>query len=98
MSADAWEELLDRLEQEAERILAAPDGAVETHELPPWTPPPAPLPAHLADRVRRVIDRQRAAMDRVRHEIDGVRQHLGAVGRVPAPREPDAPAYLDVDG
>ncbi|WP_431806830.1 hypothetical protein [Microbacterium paraoxydans] len=97
MSAE-WDELLDRMEQDAERILAAPDGTLDAHQLPPWTPPATPLPAHLAERARRVIDRQRAAMDRVRGERDGLRQHLGAVNRVPAPREPDAPAYLDVDG
>ena len=57
MTDEDWATLLDRLEADADRILAAPAGAVEVHDIIPW-----------------------------------------AVRRVPAPRPPDAPAYLDVDG
>ncbi|MCT1477846.1 hypothetical protein [Microbacterium sp. p3-SID336] len=98
MSAEHWEQLLDRMEEDANRILDAPEGTAAAHDLQPWTQPETPLPAHLADRARAVIDRQRAAMDRTRTDLDGLRQHLGAVRRVPAPQPPDAPAYLDVDG
>lgn len=98
MTDDDWGALLDRLEADAERILAAPAGAVEVHDVIPWAPPSTPLPAHLADRARTVIDRQHAAMARARSELEGLRQHLGAVRRVPAPRPPDAPAYVDIDG
>ena len=98
MTDEDWATLLDRLEADADRILAAPAGAVEVHDIIPWTPPSSPPPPHLADRARAVIDRQHAAMERARSELEGLRQHLGAVRRVPAPRPPDAPAYLDVDG
>ncbi|MDH5167768.1 hypothetical protein P5X63_16385 [Microbacterium sp. RD02] len=98
MTDEDWAALLDRLEADADRILAAPAGAVEVHDIIPRAPSSSPLPPHLADRARAVIDRQHAAMERARSELDGLRQHLGAVRRVPAPRPPDAPAYLDVDG
>lgn len=98
MTDDDWSALLDRLEADADRILAAPPGAVEVHDIVPWAPPPTPLPAHLAARARAVIDRQHEAMARARSELEGLRQHLGAVRRIPAPRTPDAPAFLDVDG
>ena len=98
MSDEDWSGLLDRLEEDAERVLAAAPGTLDAHAVLPWTPPDNPLPAHLAERARRVVERQRAAMDRASAELDGLRQHLGAVRMVPAPRDPDAPAYLDVDG
>lgn len=98
MTDEDWAALLDRLEADADRIIAAPAGAVEVHDIIPWAPSSSPLPPHLADRARAVIDRQHAAMERARSELEGLRQHLGAVRRVPAPRSPDAPAYLDVDG
>ena len=99
MSADEeWTALLDRLELDADRILAAAPGTADTAVIDPWTPPAAPLPVGLADRARHVVERQRLAMERARTDLDGLRQHLGAVDRIPGTRRPDAPAYLDVDG
>ncbi|MDF2509807.1 MAG: hypothetical protein K0Q52_3666 [Microbacterium sp.] len=102
MSADdvaaEWTELLERLELDADRILAAAPGTADTAVIEPWTPPAAPLPVDLADRARRVVERQRLAMERARADLDDLRQHLGAVGRIPGTRNADAPAFLDVDG
>lgn len=98
MSLDEWTAMLDRLEQEAERILAAAPGAAADADLVPWAPPSTPLPPALADRARHVIDLQRAAMERARTDLDGLRRHLGAVSRVPSTRRPEEPTYLDVDG
>ncbi|MFS0892952.1 hypothetical protein [Microbacterium sp. 179-I 3D3 NHS] len=98
MSADDWARLLDRLEDDADRILDAESGTVDAMALPPWTTPAAPLPPELADRAQRVIARQRAAMDRVRAEQDRLRPHLEAVSRVPPARQPDTPVYLDRNG
>lgn len=98
MSVDEWTALLDRLEQDADRILAAAPGTAEASDIAPWTPPDTPLPPELADRARSVVERQRAAMDRTRADLDDLRQHLGAVRRVPGARQGDAPAYLDVNG
>ena len=98
MTLDEWTALLDRLEQEAEQILAAAPGNAADTDLAPWMPPSTPLPPALADRARRVIDLPRAAMDRARSDLEGSRRHLGAVSRVPGTRRPEEPAYLDVDG
>lgn len=98
MSVDEWTALLDRLEQDAERILSAAPGTADAADLSPWTPPATPLPPALADRARRVVELQRAAMDRARTDLDGLRQHLGALSRIPNTRRTDAPAFLDVDG
>jgi hypothetical protein len=95
---DEWTALLDRLELDADRILAAAPGTADTAVIEPWTPPSTPLPVHLADRARRVVERQRLAMERARTDLDDLRQHLGAVDRIPGTRRPDAPAFLDVDG
>lgn len=102
MSADEWTALLDRLEEDAGRILdaeqgAAEAGAAEADIVRSWTPPAAPLPAHLAERAQRVIALQRAAMSRARAELDELRPHLEAVRRVPADAN-DTPAYLDTNG
>ncbi|MEU4016724.1 hypothetical protein AB0E56_15790 [Microbacterium sp. NPDC028030] len=98
MSIDEWTALLDRLEEDADRILAAAPGTADAADLLPWSPPATPLPAALADRARAVVERQRSAMDRTRADLDDLRQHLGAVRRIPSTARPDAPAYLDVDG
>lgn len=98
MSVDEWTALLDRLEDDAERILAAAPGTADAADLAPWTPPAAPLPPVLAERAREVVELQRAAMERTRTDLDGLRQHLGAVSRIPGTRRPEEPAYLDVDG
>lgn len=98
MSADEWTALLDRLEDDAERILAAAPGTADAVDIQPWAPPATPLPPDLADRARLVVERQRAAMERTRADLDDLRQHLGAVRRVPSARQDDAPAYLDVNG
>jgi hypothetical protein len=97
MSADEWTALLDRLEEDAGRILDADPGAAEAEIVRSWTPPAAPLPPHLADRAQRVIALQRAAMSRARAELDDLRPHLEAVRRIPADAH-DAPAYLDTNG
>lgn len=104
MSTDAtveWESLLDRLEEEAERMLAAgPDHLADTVDADDlsWTAPAASLPPHLADRAQRVVRLQRSAMERAQADMGELRRHLHALGRVPADRRPDAPAYLDVNG
>ncbi|AZH77741.1 MULTISPECIES: hypothetical protein [Microbacterium] len=98
MSTDEWTALLDRLEEDARRVLAAAPGAAEIVDLAPWTPPSTPLPPGMVDRARAVIELQRSAMDRARGDLDDVRQHLGALTRIPGTRSADAPAYLDVDG
>ncbi|WAA67052.1 hypothetical protein [Microbacterium oxydans] len=98
MSSDEWTALLDRLEEDAERILAAAPGSADAADILPWTPPSTPLPPDLAERARLVVELQRAAMERTRTDLDDLRQHLVAVRRVPGPRQPDAPAYLDVNG
>lgn len=98
MSTDEWTTLLDQLEADAERILAAEPGSPDAPEVLPWTAPSAPLPPHLADRARRVLDLQHSAMTRTRDDLDTLRQHLGAVRLVPGSRRPEEPAYLDVDG
>lgn len=97
-NTDEWTELLDRLELDADRILASTPETADTAVIEPWTPPTTPLPVHLADRARRVVERQRLAMERTRADLDDLRQHLGAVDRIPGTRRPDAPAFLDVDG
>lgn len=93
-----WADLLDRLELDADRILAAAPGTTDTAVIGPWTPPSAPLPPALADRARHVIERQRLAMERARTDLEDLRQHLVVVDRIPGIRRPDAPAFLDVDG
>ena len=98
MSVDEWTAMLDRLEHDAERILAAAPGTADAADLSPWTPPSTPLPPALADRARDVVALQHSAMARARTDLDELRQHLGAVRRVPSDRRGDAPAYLDVDG
>lgn len=98
MSTDEWTALLDRLEEDARRVLATPPGSAEIVDLEPWTPPSTPLPPAMVDRARAVIELQRSAMDRARGDLDDLRQHLGAVTRIPGARSADAPAYLDVDG
>jgi hypothetical protein len=98
VSIDEWTALLDRLEQDAERILAAAPGTADAADLAPWTPPATSLPPALADRARQVVELQRSAMERTRADLDGLRQHLGAVSRIPSTRRPEEPAYLDVDG
>lgn len=98
MSIDEWTALLDRLEEDAERILAAAPGTADAVDILPWTPPSTPLPPDLAERARLVVELQRAAMERTRAGLDDLRQHLGAVRRVPSARQEDAPAYLDVNG
>lgn len=98
MSLDEWTAMLDRLEQDAERILSAAPGTADAADIAPWTPPAVPLPPALVDRARRVVELQRAAMDRARTDLDGLRQHLVAVSRIPSTRRPEEPAYLDVDG
>jgi len=98
MTAEEWPALLDRLEADADRILAAAPGTADDTDLRPWTPPATPLPPDLADRARAVIERQHTAMERARADLDDLRQHLGAVRLVPSTRQPDAPAYLDVNG
>lgn len=98
MSVDEWTAMLDRLEQDAARILAAAPGTADAADLAPWTPPSTPLPPALADRARQVVELQRSAMERTRADLDGLRQHLGAVSRIPSTRRPEEPAYLDVDG
>jgi hypothetical protein len=93
-----WTDLLDRLELDADRILAAAPGTADTAVIEAWTPPTTPLPPALIDRARHVIERQRLAMERARTDLDGLRQHLSVVDRIPGARRPDAPAFLDVDG
>lgn len=98
MSVDEWTMMLDRLEDDAQRILAAAPGTADAADIAPWTPPSTPLPPSLADRARDVVELQRSAMDRARADLGELRQHLGAVRRVPSAGRGDAPAYLDVDG
>lgn len=98
MSVDEWTAMLDRLEKDADRILAAAPGTADAADISPWTPPATPLPLELADRARRVVELQRSAMERTRTDLDGLRQHLGAVRRIPSTQRSDAPAYLDIDG
>ena len=98
MSVDEWTAMLDRLEQDAERILSAAAGTADATDIAPWMPPATPLPPALADRARRVVELQRSAMDRARTDLDDLRQHLSAVSRIPSTRRPEEPAYLDVDG
>ena len=96
MTAEEWPALLDRLEADADRILAAAPGTADDTDLRPWTPPATPLPPDLADRARAVIERQHTAMERARADRPG--RAGGAVRLVPSTRQPDAPAYLDVNG
>lgn len=98
MSVDEWAALLDRLAEDAGRILSAPPGTADAGDIGQWTPPSSPLPPALADRAKQVVELQRAAMERTRADLDGIRRHLGAVRRVPRNGRTDAPAYLDVDG
>jgi hypothetical protein len=98
VNLDEWSTMLDRLEQDAGRILAAAPGTAADADLAPWSPPATPLPAELADRARRVVELQRSAMERTRADLEDLRQHLGAVSRIPSTRRPEEPAYLDVDG
>lgn len=98
MSVDEWTALLDRLEEDATRVLTAAPGTADAVDIEPWTPSGAPLPPALAERARQVAELQRSAMERTRTDLDELRQHLGAVRRVPSTRRDDAPAYLDVDG
>lgn len=98
MSVDEWTALLDRLERDADRILAAAPGTADASDIEPWTPPASALPAALADRARRVVEKQRSAMDRARADLDDLRQHLSAMRRIPSTGRSDAPAFLDVDG
>ncbi|WP_337004404.1 MULTISPECIES: hypothetical protein [unclassified Microbacterium] len=98
MSVDEWTALLDRLEKDADRILASAPGTADAADIEPWTPPASSLPAALADRARHVVEKQRAAMDRARADLDDLRQHLSAMRRIPGTGRSDAPAFLDVDG
>jgi hypothetical protein len=98
VSVAEWTLMLDRLERDAERILASAPGTADINDIAPWMPPATSLPPALADRARHVVELQRSAMERTRADLDGLKQHLGAVSRIPSTRRPEEPAYLDVDG
>ncbi|BDZ39181.1 hypothetical protein [Microbacterium suwonense] len=86
MSGTAWEELLDRFENDLD---SARDAA-------PWHPPAEPLPAELADRAREVLRRQQQRITAISAEQASVAQQLTALRRVPDAAV-GVPAFLDVD-
>ncbi|WP_417564405.1 hypothetical protein [Microbacterium sp.] len=86
MTDTAWEELLDRFEQDL-------DDATTIRR---WTRPDQPLPEHLTERAQRVWQRQQEQLHRMSAVRDDLHRQLVALRRIP-PTRGDTPALLDRD-
>lgn len=101
---DPWESALGQIESvldEAEGLVA-PGFLLEEAGVPQialWVPPAdlGPLPADLADRVRRIFDRQAGLAPRVEEAVRTARAHLRAVGSMRT-NDTSGSVYLDAVG
>lgn len=91
----AWLDLLDRLDQDAQR-LEQRARAGEEPGLPDWTTPDlGPLPAELRPRALAVIRRQEAAMRAIRDALADTFRQRALADRIGGLASPDGPVYID---
>jgi len=92
----AWDDLLDRLEQDLDSVEGMLAGEVQA-PLDPWDPPraPAPMSSGHVERTRELVIRQQAALERLEAARTTVRRHLQLVDADAAKGLASGPHFFD---
>lgn len=95
---NAWESVLDRLEEAVETAARTMDDPLAAPRIELWSPPQEPLPAELAARTERLIAAQKALLARMESRRQEAGRQMGALRRVPGVATSAPSLYLDVSG
>ena len=95
-----WEAVLERLEEGVDAAVRAMEDPHAAPRIELWSPPDdlGPLPAGLADRVRRLTEAQKLLLEKMAQRRDETGKQLEALRRVPGIGQPGRSLYLDVSG